>query len=325
MKLAVIYNKNDYKLSPQSYSKNYIDMFTSLIERFEEVSHINAKCDYKDIDADVIVFWDVHSCHHIKIKGIERHSAVKYEYMNDPHQNAIFGKYEEGGLVCKLGPKQRAKRALQRGIDYIICPSITQYNNFIGPHLDGRADDMLIYFPVTPKKPNFALLPYHERMKKIIASGSCWRARHGGFDPYEFRAWAYMSNSVKYMSHYIQNRNVPTREKYLKLLSLFVGGLAMCDAYIVARYMELPLCGCLTIMQELEECYTIGFKDGENCIFVDRENFEERIRAIKNNPADYQQIANAGRELIENNWTAEHFADHIYNHAQGVINGNGQA
>ena len=318
MKLAIVYDKNDYKLSPQSYSKNYYDMFTSLIERFGEVQHIHSRCGQSDINADIIVFWDVHSSHHITIDGIKKHPAIKYEYMNDPHQRFILGKYEEGGLVCKLGSKQRAGRALARGINYIICPSITQYNRFIAPHLGSRAEDMLIYFPVTLKKPNIKFPEYKDRIKEIVASGSVWRGKNG-FDPYKFRAWAYKQNSVKYIPHYVQNRNMPTREKYLKMLSMFIGGLALCDVYVVARYMELPLCGCVTVAQEVDECRVIGFKDGENCVYVNRDNFDDKIKEIKANPDDYQSIADAGRKLIENNWTAEKFADFIYNHAEERI------
>jgi hypothetical protein len=314
MKLAIVYDKNDYKLSPISYSKNYYDMFTSLIERFDEVHHITSSCRGSDIDADVIVFWDVHSCHDVTIEGIQQHSAVKYEYMNDPHQIDTVGQYINGPLVHKLGGEARAKRALERGIDFIICPAVGQYFIHIAPHLDSRANDMLIYWPVTPKKPTFELPKFNSRSPNVIASGSLWRGE-GDFRPYEFRSWAYKQDCVKFLPHYVQQRVMPIREEYLKLLALFRAGLAMCDVYVVARYMELPLCGCVTIMQELEECHMIGFNHYENCVFVNKDNFRERVEDVKNNTNTFETVAYSGRKLIEENWCAERFADFIYEHS----------
>ena len=56
----------------------------------------------------------------------------------------------------------------------------------------------------------------------------------------------------------------------------------------------------------------MGFKDYENCVFVNKGNFEKRVKDFLADIEDYQPIADAGRKLIEENYTATHFADFLY-------------
>ena len=60
MKLALIYDKNDHKLTPEAYSQCYRYQFLALQKVYDEVIHITEECDILDVDADVIIFYDVH-------------------------------------------------------------------------------------------------------------------------------------------------------------------------------------------------------------------------------------------------------------------------
>jgi len=74
--------------------------------------------------------------------------------------------------------------------------------------------------------------------------------------------------------------------------------------------------------RKAEDYEQMGFKDMENCIYIDKDNFKERTQKFLNSDLrEYQKIANAGRELIEQKWTAEKFADALYEHAKGIKNG----
>ena len=150
MKLAIVYNQKERKLQDCSYAYAYRGMLDAVIRKFSidsKIQYINFDCHYLDINADVILFFDVHSSHHINITGIEKHSALKIEYMSDPHQKELKGIYQQTGQhVHKLSAEQRIKRAAERGVHYIICPVKEQYYKWLAPHINDycghSADDM---------------------------------------------------------------------------------------------------------------------------------------------------------------------------------------
>jgi hypothetical protein len=314
MKLALIYDPECPKLSPKAYSHTYRDMFLALIERFGEVQHISSDCGGSDIDADVIIFYDIHSSHHIEIEGIEKHPAIKYEYFNDPHQPEFSGVYPSGLRVHKLSAEQRTKRALLRGVNYIICPYPSGYYKSIAPHLGNRADDMFVWFPVAPRQRKIDRLPLVGRKHLVLGNGHLWHG-HEGFRPYEFRNWAYRRKCVTFVPHTLHENSIPKGNSYQTFLGVFAGALALSEAYPVPKYFEIPLAGCLSFVQDNPDFPPLGMKDGEHCIMVTEKNFDSAVNDFKNNVKDYQCIADAGRKLIEDNWTADKFADFIYQHA----------
>lgn len=318
-KLAVVYNPDDYKLNKCSYSKTYSDMLTAVTKRFSSVTTISDNCSAEDIEADVIIFFDPHSTHHIEINGIEKHSAVKYEYMNDPHQPAQTGLYPNRQRFHKLAAADRCKRAMARGVNYIITPSVWGYDKYLAPYLD---KDMMLWFPSVPADTGLETHKLTERSGNIICNGHLWQGTNG-FRPYEFRKWASEQKGVTYVPHYVRNRKTPVREDYLKMVSYFKAGVAACEYYPVAKYFEIPLAGCVLFAQKCEDFDRLGFVHGENCVVVNKGNLNKLIPHFLENYEDYQRIADAGRKHVEDNWTARHFANHIFNHTKGVIDGHG--
>jgi hypothetical protein len=289
-------------------------MFRAVIERFGDVQYITQPCSACDIEADVILIWDIHSSHHVVIDGLKDHKSLKYTYFNDPYQIGMEGVYRDTGVyVCKLGAKTRTARALERGVDYIICPYTEQYYQHISPHLP-EAEKMLCWFPPSPSIKRFGIdRPLTGRRHKILANGITWALD----DSYDFRVWAYSQEESFYVQHAAYNTNVPCGQDYGNLLRMFTASLALCDHRIVPKYLEIPLAGCVCFAQYHEDYKRMGFKDGENCIIVDGDNFKDRTRAfLESNPEEYQSIADKGRSLIETKWTAEHFAEYLYRHAE---------
>lgn len=303
MKCAIVYNPSDRKLLESSYSWTYKDQFDALVERFEQVIHITRPCSANDIDADAIIFYDVHSTHDIKIDGIENHRAVKIEYFNDPHQEEQDFE-RDGVLVHKLGAESRTKRALERGVTKIICPVRKGFYDYIAPYLCSDADRYLLYFPVAPKQRLTGLSPLRDRMQAVLANGSVWVGTED-FKPYEFRSWAFGQRYVDYSRKYAVGQN------YQAWLSTYAGALALCDVYVVPKYLEIPLSGCLCFAQELQEYKDLGFKNYENCIFVNKDNLETSIKEFLNDVSEFQVIADNGRKLAEK-YTADKFAEFIY-------------
>lgn len=313
MKLAIVYDPTFPKLRPNAYSQSYRDQFLALCERFEQVQHVVADCNAADIDADVIIFYDIHSAHHITIADVAQHKAIKYEYFNDPYQQEVKGTYADGTPVHKLGAKQRSERAMQRGADYIICPYTNHYWKYIAPHVD-KPDKRLLWFPVAPA-PRLQEVPLlAERRQQVLANGATWRVELD-VRPYHFRRWAFAQECVTYVPHAACDGTVPKGDAFQAMLASFAGALALCDTHNVPKYQEIPLAGCVCFAQKNVDYERMGFSDGINCVIVNRDNFNERVTGFLCDVESYQQIADAGRKLIEDNWTAKHFAEYIYRHS----------
>ena len=318
MKLCLIINPKDIKLVKSTYSLAYRDQLIALISRFNNVQYIHESCSARDIEADIIIFYDPHSTHHIKIDGIKRHGALKYEFMDDPFQGFMKGRNKRTNqVIIKLGAGTRIKRVLNRGIDFIICPYTELYYQRFAPLLSD-AKKMLVWFPPSPNINRYTpVTKLMERKREVFANGALHHMP--GFKGYEFRKWAYKQPDVVFVPHCFYNSEAPKGIDYPKALMSYAGALALCDTHIPPKYIEIPMAGCVCFAQYQEDYERMGFKNGESCIYVDKENFADVIRDFKKDVSKYQKIADAGRKLIEENWTAKHFAEYIYNHA--VANG----
>lgn len=307
MKLALVYDPQCPKLTPEAYSQTYRDMFLSLFDVYEETQEITHDCSAQDIEADHIVFFDIHSSHHITIDGIAKHKATKFEYFNDPFQPDSEGQYNNGPKFKKLGAEARSRRANERGVEYVICPYQKLYYQFIHPYFEGE----LIWFPVAPRPRVQAPKLLKNRRPEVLANGHTFRG-WPGFRLYNFRQWAHQQKDVTVVPHTVQ-ADTPSGGDYQTFLSQFAAALALCDTHPCPKYMEIPLAGCLCLAQYQFEYRVLGFQDGHTHIYVTRKNFLEVVKDVKRDPAAYQAIANNGRSLVLNHWTARHFAERIRN------------
>jgi len=312
MKLALIYDKEDHKLQNTSYSWTYKGMLDALIKRFEDVTHIHNDCYAEDIDADVIIFYDVHSTHHIRIDNIRRHPALKMEYFTDPNQNEAKGFHRQFSKeVHKLGRKQRIERIFERGARYIISPYRDGYYKWLREFLGSDAESMLLWFPISP-----ALEPHHKpiayRKHEVLANGAI---RDGGIGAYDFRRWAFQQPGLTLIPHWIEDKETPAGMEYMDFLLGYAGALALHEMFPVPKYFEMPMAGCVTFAQYYPEYEELGFKDYESCVYVNKDNFNDRISDFLAHPQDFQNVADAGRNLVKSKYTAKHFADFIYNKA----------
>ena len=319
MKLAIIYDQNDHKLNSGSYSQTYKHMLDALVEHSEwDVVQIVAPNTGIEPDVDAIIIFDIHSSYHADFPNLANHKALKYTYFNDPHQQSMKGMYKDKTPVHKLGIKERVTRAFIRNIDFIICPYKDGYRNFIAPEIGDSAEDMLLWFPVSPKLQDFKCNSLVDRDTGILGNGHLWKGVEG-FKPYEFRNWAYRRPNVDYVAHNISDHRVPCGDLYIEFLSKWKAGLALTDWYVVPKYLEIPMAGCLCFAQFHQDYEDMGFISDFSYIEVDKDNFDERIRHFLNNVSDYQAIADNGKKLVEENYTNKHFADAIVNHIKERI------
>lgn len=319
LKYAIVYNPRDHKLISDSYSQTFRGMLLALIEKLKP-HHITSSCSVKDVDADVVIFFDPHSTHLVLIKGIADSNKLKYEFMDDPHQIEMFGRHKTTNITFqKLGAGGRIRRALNRNIDYIICPHKESYFKYLSPYLDGKAEEKLVWFPCAPDLKYFInrSTPISKRKPQLLANGATWA--FPTFYPYEFRRWAFQQPEVTYVSHYIKDQKTPSGIQYPQFLGTYAGALALSEAHVCPKHLEIPMAGSICFVQHIAEYKELGFEDWKNCIVVNKENFSSKAQHFLKNVGDYQEIADAGRRLAENNYTATHFAQYIKRHAESVL------
>ncbi|NVM05309.1 MAG: glycosyltransferase family 1 protein [Candidatus Helarchaeota archaeon] len=68
--------------------------------------------------------------------------------------------------------------------------------------------------------------------------------------------------------------------------------------HTVAKYFEIPASGALLFAQEAEDLALLGFKDNENCIIFNKENFKQKVYDYLENKVNYVKFMENGRKLI---------------------------
>lgn len=310
MRITLIYDPKDHKLQPTAYSQTYRQMFLALTDRFD-VQEIHSDCNADSIEGDAVIFYDIHSSHLVDIYGIEGLDIPKYEYLNDPHQLSMTGEYLDGQKFVKLGAHSRCKRVKKRGIDYIITPYRDAYYRYLSPFLD-NPDEMLVWFPVAPKKPNIVIPLLDDRMNDVIVNGHTGTL--AGQTHYELRKWLFEQDFVRPVLGCVQRDMTPKGDNYIPFLSNYAGVVAACDTFPVPKYFEACLAGCVGFFQWHKELYDLGFRHGKNCVFIDSGSVKELIEFFNEDVTRFQGVADAGRKLVEENYTADKFAEFIENH-----------
>lgn len=138
--------------------------------------------------------------------------------------------------------------------------------------------------------------PWISRRKdKILLSGTLWSS------------YLYELRKACSKLEYVIYKRFPG--KYSDVLNQYRAAIAASTFYSVAKYWEMPACGCLTFMEATEEngCKDLGFIDGHNAIFIDKNNFISRMREYIDNPDDpnWKAIANNGRDFVLTNYENE--------------------
>lgn len=312
LKLCLVYNPKDSKLHPDAYCSIFKDMFFALIDRFNCKCFVTNDCHANEIDADVIFFFDPHASHHVNIEGVAKHPAVKMEYWNDMHQKEMKGVYMTlNQTVHKLGQEQRVRRAEQRGTTYIVAGVKSFFIEQFSQYFGDAAKKMLLYFPHAPAMGE-DMTEFPKRRQVVLGNG----AVHGAFNHgYDFRKWAFEQPYIEHIAHAMHTPTTPKGVDYLKFLSGYAGALALCTPCPVPKYYEMPAAGCVTFAEYHEEYRELGFEHYETCIYVERDTIEKHIKDFLGNPAAYQDIADAGYNLMKTKYTAKHFANFIYNKA----------
>lgn len=223
-------------------------------------------------------------------------------------------------IFTKVGDPQRAKEFPPEKFHKKY--NITAYFSLVPPE---------VFYKYFPKKYPYHVViyglepslfqkmtPFQHRIKeKILNSGAVASSKlrnrifckitKGESDPMKHYKLRTLCNQLSFVDYTPPLEHEFRGDKYSLLLQKYRAAIAATTSYPTMKYLEIPAAGCLTFMEITKENFGsyLGFKDGENAIFINEKNyvkkFEEYLSDIDN--PKWEEIANSGREYVMKNLT----------------------
>ncbi|EHH1265256.1 glycosyltransferase family 1 protein, partial [Vibrio parahaemolyticus] len=229
-----------------------------------------------------------------KIKFSRKHSKV-IMFISDSHSKKWLNKYiKKNSITDILTPY---KKTLQ-GLGFANVLSDERVHSF------PWCVDNNIITPFKPINRNTGVLGFGQIGLKTGV--------------YDQREWSINSGLLKSFDYAGSGNQAYKGDDYYSWLRGFDASVVAMSTkdiynYTVAKYFEVPSQGVLLIAFPSVDLEEFGFRDGVNCLFVNRDNFFERIRHYENNPDLYLDVRSKGIMLIKENHSVEKRLDDLTN------------
>ena len=284
-RIAFVYPKNNTYLQGNHDVALYRNFFIEAMQKTKRIDYhlvpVEGFIDVSSLTAfAAVIFW---SCvpSILDVRNVNKLKRVKCVYGQDPIDlnESWYQKYREYefNFVFFHAMKKAYPRLCKfpEDIDYeCIVPGVD-------PH----------YFP------NDEFVTRHK--DKIVCMGS-----YGNSDT-PLRSLMVASPQVEYVgvdAGYVGNR-------FGKLLQQYRAACTSMTNFIVPKYVELPMGGCLTFMgaNDTNGIEELGFVDGESSIYVTVENYRQKFDEYLSTVDDpkWGRIAAAGRAHVMKTWSNE--------------------
>lgn len=307
IKTAFIYNPLNPYMSKTAWATTYYHFFMNALNRHPELemSYFPAEDEFdtKKLDGkfDIILLWENHPWGSPKtLLGIKDLDIPVICRINDAHDAKSKGKIE-----------YHEKYKIDHYFGYLP-------DRFFHKYYPKNFKYKEIFYGVEPKLYD-NLTPFSNRIKeKILCSGAAARTKlsyrlkdklrknseFSMWKHYKLRTMALELPSVDYTTT-LQHEYI--NDKYPLLLMKYCGSITAHSLYPVIKYWESTAAGCLTFMEmtEKNQAEILGFKDGENAIFINENNYQQRFADFLSDPENskWEEIAQNGREYTINNLT----------------------
>ena len=177
------------------------------------------------------------------------------------------------------------------------------------------------------------LLPFSKRIKKrILNSGAVGNTKFlsklfnqfknpdNALNHYKLRT---LCNKLSYVDYTNTMQHEFVGNKYPLLLQKYQSSIAATTKNYTIKYLEISAAGCLTFMEVTDENHAnyLNFKDGENAIFVNERNYQQKFEEFLESSDDpiWEQIANSGRNHVLNNYNNDLAVESLVNLFKKII------
>lgn len=177
------------------------------------------------------------------------------------------------------------------------------------------------------------LLPFSKRIKKrILNSGAVGNTKFlsklfnqfknpdNALNHYKLRT---LCNELSYVDYTSTLQHEFVGDKYPLLLQKYQSAIAATTGNYTQKYLEIPAAGCLSFMEVTDKNHAnyLNFKDGENAIFVNERNYQQKFEEFLESSDDpiWEQIANSGRNHVLNNYNNDLAVESLVNLFKKII------
>ncbi len=320
IKVAFIYKASNIFMTGKHFDNNYYNFFLKALPRNKNIEVTNfteeEKFDIKKLENkfDVILLWQNNEFGTPDLINIKNSKIPVITRCADPRESKTIMKYHK-----------------KWKIDYYFhfWPE-SFFHSFLPKNFKYKS---IIYGLESSLYKNTT--PFEDRIKnKILNSGAIGNTKllskiindikNPKWNAYRVYYLRTIINNLPYVDYFPTLQNEFVGDKFPLLLQKYQVAVAASTTNPVAKMWEIPAAGCMTFLEvnEKNNANFVGFKDNENAIFINAENYKEKFQEYLENVEDtkWRNIAEKGRKFVIDNLNNDKAVESLVELMQRAIN-----
>ena len=320
IKVAFIYKASNIFMTGKHFDNNYYNFFLKALPRNKNIEVTNfteeKKFDIEKLENkfDVILLWQNNEFGTPDLINIKNSKIPVITRCADPREIEITKKYHK-----------------KWKIDYYFhfWPE-SFFHSFLPKNFKYKS---IIYGLESSLYKNTT--PFEDRIKnKILNSGAIGNTKllskitndikNPKWNAYRVYYLRTIINNLPYVDYFPTLQNEFVGDKFPLLLQKYQASVAASTTNPVAKMWEIPAAGCMTFLEvnEKNNADFVGFKNNENAIFINEENYKEKFQEYLENVEDkkWRNIAEKGRKFVIDNLNNDKAVESLVELMQRAIN-----
>ena len=320
IKVAFIYKASNIFMTGKHFDNNYYNFFLKALPRNKNIEVTNfteeEKFDIEKLENkfDVILLWQNNEFGTPDLINIKNSKIPVITRCADPRETEITKKYHK-----------------KWKIDYYFhfWPE-SFFHSFLPKNFKYKS---IIYGLESSLYKNTT--PFEDRIKnKILNSGAIGNTKllskiindikNPKWNAYRVYYLRTIINNLPYVDYFPTLQNEFVGDKFPLLLQKYQVAVAASTTNPVAKMWEIPAAGCMTFLEvnEKNNADFVGFKNNENAIFINEENYKEKFQEYLENVEDtkWRNIAEKGRKFVIDNLNNDKAVESLVELMQRAIN-----
>ena len=320
IKVAFIYKASNIFMTGKHFDNNYYNFFLKALPRNRNIEVTNfteeEKFDIEKLENkfDVILLWQNNEFGTPDLINIKNSKIPVITRCADPREIEITKKYHK-----------------KWKIDYYFhfWPE-SFFHSFLPKNFKYKS---IIYGLESSLYKNTT--PFEDRIKnKILNSGAIGNTKllskiindikNPKWNAYRVYYLRTIINNLPYVDYFPTLQNEFVGDKFPLLLQKYQAAVAASTTNPVAKMWEIPAAGCMTFLEvnEKNNADFVGFKNNENAIFINEENYKEKFQEYLENVEDkkWRNIAEKGRKFVIDNLNNDKAVESLVELMQRAIN-----
>ena len=320
IKVAFIYKASNIFMTGKHFDNNYYNFFLKALPRNKNIEVTNfteeEKLDIGKLENkfDVILLWQNNEFGTPDLINIKNSKIPVITRCADPREIEITKKYHK-----------------KWKIDYYFhfWPE-SFFHSFLPKNFKYKS---IIYGLESSLYKNTT--PFEDRIKnKILNSGAIGNTKllskiindikNPKWNAYRVYYLRTIINNLPYVDYFPTLQNEFVGDKFPLLLQKYQVAVAASTTNPVAKMWEIPAAGCMTFLEvnEKNKADFVGFKNNENAVFINEENYKEKFQEYLESIEDtkWRNIAEKGRKFVIDNLNNDKAVESLVELMQRAIN-----